>query len=1180
MPTEFVHLHTHSDYSMLDGACKISSLAELAQKFNMTAAALTDHGNLCGAIEFYTQMSSSGIKPIIGCECYLAPESRFEKNQKHPHHKGYHQILYAKDYEGYQNLCRLTSRAYREGFYFKPRIDKELLQEFNSGLIATSSCIGGEVPSHILAGEMKQARTALAEYLDILGRENFYLELQDHGMEEQTKVNKELVKLSREFDIPLVATNDAHYLTADHAAAHDILLCIGTQKTVAERDRLRFPTDEFYFKSGEEMAKIFSEVPEAIRNTVEVAEKCNLILELNQTNHYPVFELPENINRKDYLIQQCKIGLRARYGLDLESRSVDSLTADEQKITSRMSYEIDVIDKMGFSSYFLVVWDFLSYARGRGIPIGPGRGSGAGSLVAYLLRITDIDPLHYNLLFERFLNPDRISPPDFDIDLCERRRYEVIEYVRNKYGEDSVAQIGTFGTLKAKAVIKDVTRVMGRPFDDGLRLTKLIPNDPKIKLQQAFDEVKELKFLRDTESWVGEVMKYSTKLEGLVRNMSIHAAGVIIGDQPLTNLVPLARGNGDEIITQYPAGPCEALGLLKLDFLGLRTLTIIQDTCDLIAKQGKDKIIPGQIALEDPATFELINKGNTISVFQLESAGMRDLCRRFGVHKIEDIIALIALYRPGPMQFLDEFIERKSGKQKVDYDLPTMEPILKETYGIMLYQEQVMQVVQTVAGFSLAQADILRRAMGKKKKEEMKAQFKKFEEGCKDKKISAAVAKKIFDKIELFAGYGFNKSHSAAYAIIAYQTAYLKANYPVEFMCANLSNEMHSSERVAFLISECREMGIDVLPPDANRSDLDFTVDVKSIRFGLAAIKGVGSSAAKAVLDSRVDGPFSSMIDFYERTGSSINRRIMESLSQCGAFDCFGLKRSQHFAMVDDVISRAQATIRDRVVGQENFFDLLNDAGAQDQEIPIPDIPEWDQQEVLKLEKSLLGFYVTGHPLGEYADVIKTYALHSITRLSEVADRKGVRIGGIISDIKIRYSKKDGSPWAIIQLEDFEGNAECLAYSEVYAQSLRAITENSPVFIDGTATYRDGESQPKVVVSRVLPIHEVPHTLTKEIHIRLYEANLTESTLADLTKLCRNHAGTTTVILTLICSCSQIAFVKTGKKFYVDFSMDLCKQIEDLLGEESVLIKPDKTLPEREKRRWEKQTTASYSNAQ
>ena len=1170
MSTEFVHLHLHTDYSMLDGACQIKKLAGQAVEMGMKSMAMTDHGNMCGALEFYEAMNAEGIKPIIGCEFYLAPKSRFEKNPNDPHHKGFHQLLLARDFDGYQNLCRLNAAAYLEGFYFKPRIDKELLARHSKGLIATSTCIGGEVPTYILAQNPSRARRALGEYLDIFGAQNFYLELQDHGMPKQREVNKALLEISREFELPVVATNDAHYLIKDHALPHELLLCIGTQKTMQDADRLRFPSQEFYVKSAAEMAALFQEVSGALRNTIEIAEKCNLQLELNAVSHYPVFEPPDGSDRRGYMLKQCKLGLIDRYGIDLDANGMAGFSDQQSSVVERMNYEVDVIDKMGFTSYFLVVWDFLDFARQRSIPIGPGRGSGAGSIVSYLLHITDIEPLHYNLLFERFLNPDRVSPPDFDIDLCERRRYEVIDYVRNKYGEDSVAQIGTFGTLKAKAVLKDVARVMGRSFEEGNRITKMIPNDPKMTLEKANAEIHEIRQLRNVEPWVNELFEHSAALEGLNRNMSIHAAGVIIGDQPLTNLVPLARGQGTEVITQYPAGPCEALGLLKLDFLGLRTLTIIQDTCDLIKKsQGRD-LDPGTISMDDEATYDLLKKGETVAVFQLESSGMQDLCRRFEINRIEDIIALIALYRPGPIQFLDDFIKRKTGKTCVEYDVPVMAPILEETYGIMLYQEQVMQVCQQVAGFTLGQADILRRAMGKKKEEEMKAQYEKFVSGCAKNRIKKAVADSIWEKIVKFAGYGFNKSHSAAYAFLAYRTAYLKANYAVEFMAANLSSEMNSSERVALLINYCRDMDINVLPPDVNHGEMDFTVDGSTIRFGLAAIKGVGTAAAGAILEARKDGPFTSMLDLCERVGSSLNRRLLESLCQCGAFDGFGMKRSQMSAGIDDAIARTQASLRDRQVGQSNFFDLLD---GEDQnngfDLPAPDIPEWDRRLLLKYEKELLGFYVTGHPLNEYKAMIQAYELTGIRSTVDMPENQGVRVGGMITALTLKHAKRDGRPFAIINIEDLESSMECLVFPDAYAACAEHIVQDTPVLVEGFISKRDGEDQRKIFADRVRPLSQLPAYYTKEIHIRIYEENLAHDTLAQLKSILKQHPGRSKVIFCVGCAGGKFAFIEAGNAYDIQYSTDLEGDIVGLLGETAVRIKPDNSPAARERRPWE-----------
>ena len=1173
MSAEFVHLHLHTDYSMLDGACQIKQLAETAKAMGMPAMAVTDHGNMCGAVEFYTAMNGAEVKPIIGCEFYLAPGSRFEKTQSHPHHKGFHLLLLAADNEGYQNLCKLNRISYQEGYYSKPRIDKEVLAGHSRGVIATSTCIGGEIPTLLLENTRAKAETALGEYLDIFGKDNYYLELQDHGMSKQHEVNKALLELRDKFSLPLIATNDVHYLVKDHALPHELLLCIGTQKTMQDEKRLRFPAPEFYVKSPDQMQALFGELPDALRNTLEVAEKCNVTFDLN-ANHYPVYETPDGSNRRDYLLTQCKKGLIVRYGIDLDGIGYDKLVAEHRKIVDRMNYELDIIERMGFTSYFLVVWDFLYFARREQIPIGPGRGSGAGSIVAYLTHITDIEPLHYNLLFERFLNPERVSPPDFDIDLCERRRYEVINYVRDKYGADCVAQIGTFGTLKARAVIKDVARVMGRSFEEGNRITKLIPADPKMTLKKANAEIREIQEMRKSEPWVNELFLYSEALEGLSRNMSIHAAGVIIGDQPLDNLMPLAKGQGDEVITQFQAGPCEALGLLKMDFLGLRTLTIIQDTCDLIQKSQNIEIVASEIPLDDPKTYKLLQCGQTVCVFQLESSGMQDLCRRFGIDRIEHVIALIALYRPGPMQFLEEFIARKSGKTRVEYDCIEMKPILEETYGIMLYQEQVMQVVQAVAGFSLAQADLLRRAIGKKNEDEMKAQFERFIEGCVANGRSRSLATAIWEKIAMFAGYGFNKSHSAAYAFLACRTAYLKANYPVEFMAANLTSDMSSAERVALLISECREMGIKVLPPDVGTSDMDFTVDNGAIRFGLAAIKGVGEAAATAILKARQDGPFESVLEFCERVGTTLNRRLMESLTQCGAFDFCGHKRSQVYAIIDDVLRRAQTSIRDRDTGQANFFDLLtdeNDSGGGI-DVAIPDIPEWEPKQLLQKEKELLGFYVTGHPLDEYYDTIRTYQLTGTRMIGDMPNNQGVRIGGLISTMSLKYSKKDGRPWALITLEDLDSTIEVLIFSDAYAEYTANIVADQAVVVEGFVSNREDEDA-KIIANKVLPLTSVPERFTREVHVRL-NGNAGPGALQELKRLLESNPGSSRVILCVAYKDGHFAFIETPKEYHVQFSNGFAEAVRNLLGSDAVHVKPDTTLPVREKKRWQAANTA------
>lgn len=1168
MSAEFVHLHTHTDYSMLDGACRVSDLAKQAAEWHMPALACTDHGNMRATVDFYQTVAAQGVKPIIGCEFYVAPGDSTERVGGEKHAQGFHLVLLAENNTGYQNLCKLNEHAWLKGFYYKPRIDKRLLAEHAEGIIGMTACIGGEVPARILENNVKGARQALGEYMDIFTRDNFYIELQDHGLDVQVPVNRKLLEFAREFEIPLVATNDAHYLKKEHHLSHEVLLCIGTQNTMDDPKRFRFESSEFYFKSPEEMAALFGDQPDALKNTLAVAERCNVSFKLGEAmeNHYPVYTETGGQPRDEYLRNLCLDAVTERYG---ENARAETPTPKTQKILDRIDHELGIIKKTGFTSYFLVVWDFLDHARKQGIPVGPGRGSGAGSIVAYLLHITDVDPLEYTLLFERFLNPDRVSPPDFDIDLCERRRIEVIEYVRDTYGSASVAQIGTYGTLKAKAVVKDVARALGRSFEESNSLTKLIPDDPKMTLAKAREQTPELEERIRNEEWVRELFGHAEVLEGLNRNMSIHAAGVIIGDQPLSNLVPLGRGTNDEVITQLAAGPCEDLGLLKMDFLGLRTLTIIQDALDNIEEARGIKMDASEIPLDDQNTFDLLNKGNTVAVFQLESGGMRDLCRRFRITSIKDIIALIALYRPGPMQFLDEFISRKIGETPIEYDVPAMKPILEETYGIMLYQEQVMQVVQTVAGFSLGQADILRRAMGKKKIKVMEEQYGRFLEGCAANNIDEPTARAIWEKVAKFAEYGFNKSHSAAYGFLSCRTAYLKANYPVEFMAAVLSSELGNADKLRFLIKECRDNHIDILPPDVNTSGLRFSVDGDTIRFGLAAIKGVGSAAAQAIKDARADGPFEDLFDFCERVaGGKVNKRVMEALCRCGAFDSLGLRRSQVFDMLDDAISCAQQRAADRAVGQASLFDISGfDTEGVLNPTP-PDLPEWPEHQMLEDEKLLLGFYVTGHPLGAHADTLETFGLDTIADLviDQDVDGRGTRLGGLISEMQIKRTKKDNRPFAILTLEGLHASMECLVFPDAYEEHGALLDTGNCIFVEGAVQLRDDDERPKIVANVVHPIDTVPERFTRELHLHLYEATANPDAVHKARDMMSECPGDTPVVLCLICATGNIAFVEPDS-LRVANSPLLRQTLQDLFGEESVVQKANRDRPEVQRRR-------------
>ena len=1191
----FVHLHVHSDFSMLDGACRIDRLCARAAELGQPAVAVTDHGNMFGALELYWAARECDIKPIVGCEFYTTPAGLGDRSDTTRHHL----ILLAKNYDGYQTLCRLNRVAWSdEGHYYKPRIDRETLRRHHDNLICLSACIVGEIPDMILRGREDKAREAIEFFLELFGKEDFFLELQYHAapntdirtlddaehrdlLEKEARANEALIRLGKEYGIGLVATNDAHYLNAGDDKAHDALLCIGTQSQIEDDSRLRFSGDQFYLKSGEEMARLFAHCPEAISNTVAIAERCELTMPLD-TNHYPVYRLedgsddPDNPQcpvRRKFLRDICLEGLAQRYQLyradepDYQPREPEEPDAETRaSILERLEYELGIIDKMGYVSYFLVVWDFIRYARSREIPVGPGRGSGAGSLVAYVAGITDLDPLRYGLLFERFLNPDRVSPPDFDIDFCERRRGEVIEYVRDKYGSESVAQIGTFGTLKAKAVLKDLARVMGVPFADANRLVALIPTDPKMTLEKAL-EIPEVKKQYDETPWVRRVFDMGEVLEGLNRNQSIHACGVIIGDQPLEKVVPLARGAGKEWITQFPAGPCEALGLLKMDFLGLKTLTIIQDTLDMVNRWRETPLLPDDIPLTDAKTFELLNQGHTVGVFQLESGGMQELCRSFGISKLEEIIALVALYRPGPMEFIPTFINCKLGRETPEYETEEMREILSETYGIMVYQEQIMQVCQAVAGFSLAQADIMRRAIGKKKEALMLKYGEQFVQGVVEHGgYTREIGESIWAKILKFAKYGFNKSHSACYGLLSYRTAFLKANFPAEFMAAVLNGELGNSEKLAFYIAEARHMGMTIQAPDVNRSLLRFGVSDGVILFGLGAIKGVGSAAAEAIIRERdAAGPYTGLQQFCERTADTVNRRVMENLAKAGAFDGFGLKRSQVHAMLDDAVKRAQHALADKQAGQLSLFDVLAPTEGGLMDLVPPDIPEWDERERLSYEKELLGFYVTGHPTDQFAETLKTFQLESIAELLNLEDGAGTRTGGIVSKIDIKRSRKDNKAWAIALLEDRDAEIECMLFSDCFARHADTLTLDALVLVEGNVGKREGEAS-KLIVEKLIPLERAGEELTTEVHIRLKETRTGPDMVDSILSHCRQHVGETPVIFSLMCNSGDVVFVQPsnlGIRNTPEFREGLLR----IVGEECLLQKADTTRPQVSDRR-------------
>jgi DNA polymerase-3 subunit alpha len=1188
---DFVHLHLHTEYSLLDGACRLDRLVDKAHELKFSSLAITDHGAMHGAIEFYQAARAKGIKPIIGCEVYVAPGSRLER-KKVEGDKYHHLGLLAKDETGYKNLIKLTTSAHLEGYYYKPRIDKEILAAHGAGLIAMSGCLASEIPDLILKDQIDKARDAVDFFKQTLGAENFFLELQNHGMAEQAKVNRQLIAWSKEFGLKLVATNDVHYINKGDSHAHDCLVCIGTQDLLSNPKRMSaaYAPEQFFLRSAEEMKARFAETPEAVTNTLEVAEKCNLEIQVDgKSLHYPVFHPPEHFTREGYLRKLLAEGLHKRYGIHaraeghefiiekiedparLPSYSKDTTEAAAVKVLiDRLQLEMKVIEKTGFLSYFLIVADFIRYGHEHGINC-VARGSAAGSLVIYLLEIANVDPIRYGLIFERFLNPERISPPDIDIDFADDRRADVIEYVRKKYGSDSVAQIITFGTMGAKSVVRDVGRVMGLSYGDGDRLAKMIPFDLKMTLEKALKQSPELKEAYQNEDVTRELIDTALILEDLTRNASVHAAGVVIGDQPLVNLLPLKTDEDGAIVTQYAMGPVGDLGLLKMDFLGLKTLTVIRNTCEMVKRtQGIDVPIE-HLPLDDKKTYDLLNRAETLGVFQLESGGMRDLCKKFQISSIEHITALVALYRPGPMELIPEFIKRRHGEVKIEYEHPLLEPIAKETYGILIYQEQVMQAAQVLAGYTLGGADLFRRAMGKKKVEEMQKQRETFVKGCAEKnKISKAKADQIFDLLEKFAGYGFNKSHAAAYAIVAYQTAYLKANYPVEFFCAMMTNDMANTEKLSEYIAEAREFEIEVLGPDVNESGLYFVParEGKAIRFGLVAIKGVGESAVEAILKARNEGgKFKTLSALCERVdGRTLTRKPLEALIKTGACDSFGQTRATLFAQIERTLSRAASILSDKQKGQSSLFGALEEKAPPMPEA-ISNLPEWPQHELLAHEKELLGFYVTGHPLTPFAPILEKYTLTNLAKLGELPNRSLTRIGGMISAVTHGFSKKSGKPYSMVTLEDLEGSVQLLVMND--HEKFRPLLEaNKAILVIGEVS--TGEDKPKIFPQEIMPLEDAPKKYTKQVHLRLHTAHLKPDDIESVREIVAANPGKCPLLLCFMQPGGGTVFMDTNERFNVAPSLELEHAANKLFGEETYYAKVDTTLPEKTRRSWEK----------
>jgi len=1098
---DFVHLHVHTQYSLLDGAIKIDDLLDRAKEFDMSSVAITDHGTMFGSVDFYERANQAGIKPIIGCECYIAPRTLKDKTPQDA--KGLsHLILLAENQEGYKNLCKLVSVAQLEGFYYKPRIDREILREFGSGLIALSACLHGEIPTLIRRDRIDEADDATRMYLDIFGEGHFFLEVQNNGIDIQEKVNLGLLEMSQRLSVGLVASNDCHYLNREDVRAHDVLLCIQTGKTVHDFDRLKFKTDQLYFKSKQEMHGSFGKYPGALDNTVDIAKRCNLEFDFD-TYHFPKFDLKANRTEDEVFEEKVRKGFE-RIIRRIRSKNPE---ADEKIYKDRLDHEISEIKKMGFSGYFLIVADFIQYAKDNHVPVGPGRGSAAGSLVAYSLGITDLDPLEYGLIFERFLNSARKSMPDIDVDFCINGREEIFKYVVGRYGGgDYVAQIITYGKLKPRAVIRDVGRALDIPLREVDIIAKMVPDVLNISLDNALKQEPKLAKMAKEKPEVAELISICRVLEGLPRHASTHAAGVVIADKPLVEYLPLYKGKKGEVVTQLDMKAVEKIGLIKFDFLGLRNLTVIADTLSIIDRQGKEPPDLENLDLSDPDTYRLLASGDTTGVFQLESSGMKDLLVSLKPERFDDIIALVALYRPGPMEsgMITDYVARKHGRKKVEYFVDQLEPILKETYGVIVYQEQVMKIAGVLANYSMAEADDLRKAMGKKIQSIMAKHRARFMGGTLENKIPSAKAKMIFDLIEKFGGYGFNKSHSAAYALIAYQTAYLKTHFLVEFIAALLTSEMHSTDGVVKYIAECRNHDIEILPPDINESDKKFVVAGSKIRFGLVAVKNVGESAIEALIEARSNRKFSSLFEFCEYVDlRRVNKRVVESLIKCGAFDSTGAKRSQMLACLEDALDYGQRVQKEKNDPQMSLFGT----GENKQLINMPGLPpieEFEERKRLAFEKESLGFYISGHPLNRYEELLGKFTNTNAMLIHDIKDGGVVRIGGIVTNAKVIKTKK-GDLMAFVMIEDMNGFVEAVVFSSVYSSASDQLFEDNPVIIEGRV--QKDEKSAKIIAETIIPIDKAEDTWTASIQFNLEMSRTERTLLSDLKNILKNHPG-------------------------------------------------------------------------
>jgi len=1227
MPDSFVHLHCHTEYSTLDGACRVGDAVKKAKSLGMPALAITDHGVMYGAVEFFDTCKKNDIKPILGCEVYVTPNEDITKTTGVKQDSNYHFTLLASTAEGYQNLIKLVSIAHLDGFHYKPRINRRLLAEHAKGLIGLSGCLKGEVPHAIHAeDDLKKAKALAAEYRDILGPENYFIELCDHGIEQQIKVNKALPKIARDLGVGLVATNDVHFLNKEDHEAHDVLICIGTGANVADERRLRYVT-EVYFKSPEEMRHLWRDYPDACDNTLAIAERVNV--QLDRSPKYPNYVPPKGKTQNEYIREITLEGMRRRYGAE----------ADSEVVQHRYALEIALLEKQGFVNYFLIVWDFINWAKERGIPVGPGRGSAAGSMVAFAMGITDIDPIRFKLLFERFLNPERVSPPDIDVDFCQNRRLEVVEYVRQKYGERAVSMIITFGTLGAKSVVRDVSRVMGWGYGEADRVAKMIPTELNItlvgyekknkdtgeveKVMGAIDKNPELAAAVKNEAATAQMWDSAVKLEGLVRGTGVHAAGVVIGDRDLSDYIPVSRANDGSIVSQYDMGSLTEVGMLKCDFLGLKTLTVIDDAVKLI-HQHTPAFDIATIPLIDQPTFDVYNRGETVAVFQVESGGMVNVCKQFDVRDIEDINAILALYRPGPMDLIPDYIKRKKGKAKVKAPHPLLMDMTKETYGVLVYQEQVMQAAQILGGYTLGGADLLRRAMGKKDKKKMAEERIKFCKGCAElHNIKEDTANEIFDTLEKFAGYGFNRSHSAAYAWVSYQTGYLKANYPVEFMAAVMSNEVANMDKISVFVGECERLGIQLLPPDVNESGLAFepsnvsaagvaalkelrrkaltqhsaapsaAAEVEemidsiepdvpfedlpassvlkkngksatepavvvpapanekpslgAIRYGLAAIKNVGGAAMEAAIAERKrGGKFKDLEDFCARVDSKkLNKKAVECLVKCGAFDFTGIERAQLFSLIEGAMAAAASAQRDKASGQHSLFDDMMAVSKPAPKRAADAVPPWPQSEKLAFEKELLGFYVTGHPLDEYRSELEKPKFIPIGRLAEQEAKSTVTIAGQLASVEKKFTKKDGKPFAIVVLEDFSDQLEVMIWNEAYTKHQRSIEPGKVVSITGRLDLR--EEGPRVAADKIEVLSK-PTPKEKPLVLTLDSTKATEDDLVAIRDLIWKNPGKRTVILRINTKDGRTVRLQPTADLLIQMTPEVTERLKPWMG--------------------------------